>query len=321
MKIFLENKKFCNIKYAAERSGLSAHVIRMWERRYTAVKPERTQSNRRLFSKADVLRLQLLKKAVDLGHSISHVANLSSDDLLRVVNAENETNDIQNRTAASAQSIHSYKKSALQYIFDLNPDGLKATLEQASVYSTKLQLIENIIVPLCKEIGELWRQGKLKIIHEHMATPIIRTVLWSLLDTPEAADDAPRIVIATPINQRHDLGALAIAVIAREAGWHTAYFGSSLPAAEIAAAAISLNACAVALSITFSFSQLQLVKELKELRKLLSKDTVICIGGRGAPHVMAHLPSDTVQLITDLQSLNMTLDHLLVCRKDQAIAN
>jgi methanogenic corrinoid protein MtbC1 len=184
-------------------------------------------------------------------------------------------------------------------------------LEQASVHLTKLKFINVVVVPLCKKIGELWRGGELKIINEHMATPIIRSVLWNLLNSIEVTQVSPRIVIATPLYHHHDLGALAIALIARESGWRSSFFGSNLPADEIAAAVHRTKARAVALSITFCLDHHRLAGEIQKLRGYLSRDIAFFIGGQGAAMVIDHPDIDNVQHLSDLESLNAALDNLL----------
>ena len=311
MKNFQKKHNFCSIKYVAENTGLSPHLIRVWERRYKAIVPDRTETNRRLFSESDVIRLQLLKKATETGHSISQVAKLSSDELLRLINDKTSV-DSQNSMVVHPQPNSDYfYELALNCVMQLNGDGLKSALEQASVHLTKLTLINAVIVPLCIKIGALWRSGELKIINEHLATPIIRSVLWNLFNSVEVSRIAPRIVIATPLNHRHDLGALAIALIAREAGWRSIFFGSNLPADEIAAAVNRTKARAVALSITFSLDHLKLVEEIKKLRGYLSSDIVLFIGGQGASSVIEHPDINNVQLLRNLESLNAALDNLL----------
>ena len=84
----MKTKNIFPIRYVVRQSGLTAHVIRVWERRYQAVVPRRTDTNRRLYSESDVKRLQLLKKAVDAGHSISQVANMNAEELMRLINLE-----------------------------------------------------------------------------------------------------------------------------------------------------------------------------------------------------------------------------------------
>jgi DNA-binding transcriptional MerR regulator/methylmalonyl-CoA mutase cobalamin-binding subunit len=311
MKNIQRKYKICSIKYVSEKTGLSPHLIRVWEKRYKAIVPDRTETNRRLFSESDVIRLQLLKKATETGHSISQVAKLSSDELLRLINDKTSV-DSQNSMVVHPQPNSDYfYELALNCVMQLNGDGLKSALEQASVHLTKLTLINAVIVPLCIKIGALWRSGELKIINEHLATPIIRSVLWNLFNSVEVSRIAPRIVIATPLNHRHDLGALAIALIAREAGWRSIFFGSNLPADEIAAAVNRTKARAVALSITFSLDHLKLVQEIKKLRGYLSSDIVLFIGGQGASSVIEHPDINNVQLLRNLESLNAALDNLL----------
>ena len=70
-----------SIKAAARRAGLTPHVIRVWERRYKAVEPERTETNRRLYSDSEVERLMLFRHAIAAGHRISNIARLPTEQL------------------------------------------------------------------------------------------------------------------------------------------------------------------------------------------------------------------------------------------------
>jgi hypothetical protein len=73
------------IEAVARRSGLSQHLIRIWERRYAVVRPVRTESNRRLYSEADVVSPALLNRAVRAGHRISDIATLPTSKLEQLV--------------------------------------------------------------------------------------------------------------------------------------------------------------------------------------------------------------------------------------------
>ena len=77
----MENITYFAIKYVSQRTGLTPHVIRAWEKRYNAVVPERSPKNRRLYSEEDIQRLLLLKTITDAGHNISQVAKLETEDL------------------------------------------------------------------------------------------------------------------------------------------------------------------------------------------------------------------------------------------------
>ena len=69
------------IKVVSQMTGLSVHVIRAWEKRYHVVEPDRTDTNRRLYSVDDIEKLRLLNDASHLGHNIGRLANLSLSEL------------------------------------------------------------------------------------------------------------------------------------------------------------------------------------------------------------------------------------------------
>ncbi|MGZ4975468.1 MAG: MerR family transcriptional regulator, partial [Limisphaerales bacterium] len=78
------------IKLVSLRTGLTAHVIRVWEKRYNAVRPRRTATNRRLYSTDDIERLTLLHEATRAGHSISTIASLSTAELRKISSQTNK---------------------------------------------------------------------------------------------------------------------------------------------------------------------------------------------------------------------------------------
>ena len=71
-------KQMHTIKFVAIHTGISPHTIRAWERRYSALSPDRTATNRRLYSTTDIEKLSLLQRAVQAGHSIGQIANLAA---------------------------------------------------------------------------------------------------------------------------------------------------------------------------------------------------------------------------------------------------
>jgi len=308
----MKTKNLFPIRYVVRQTGLTAHLIRVWEKRYQAVVPQRTDSNRRLYSEGDIKRLQLLKRAVEAGHSISQVANLDLDELLRLIDlgVSDVTKISSDAERISLNASHFYEIS-LATVINLDASGLETALDQAAVHLTRLQLINGVIVPLCRKIGELWKQGNLKVINEHMATPVIRAFLWDMLHATQVSEVSPKIVITTPLGQMHELGAMVIALITSESGWRSLYFGPSLPAEEIAAAVANTKAQAVALSITHQTDTHQLNLELKKLRRYLNKDMAILIGGQGASVFTDLFKPVDIQVLKDIDSYRSSLDALL----------
>ena len=299
------------IRYVAQQTGLSTHVIRVWEKRYQAVVPKRTESNRRMFCGKDIDRLKMLKTAIKIGHSISQIAGLSSEELMQLIrlNISNASKVSTPREPGSLNATYFYERS-LSTVNNFDAKGLESVLDRAAVHLSKLELIKAVIEPLCKKIGELWEEGELKVINEHMATTVIHSFLWNLLRSAEVSETSPKIVIATPGGHQHELGALAIALIACESDWQSLYFGPNLPAEEIAAAVTYSDARAVALSITYQEDSHQLNLEIKKLRRYLGDEITIFIGGQGASHLVDFFDAPEIQTLKDVDSFRTALNSL-----------
>lgn len=305
------------IRYVAQQTGLSTHVIRVWEKRYQAIVPKRTESNRRMFCGRDIERLKMLKTAVKIGHSISQIAGLPSEELMELVklDASDASKVSTGRKPPSLDATYFYDRS-LSTVLNFDAKGLESVLDRAAIHLSKLELIRAVIEPLCQKIGELWEQGELKIINEHMTTTVIQSFLWNLLRSAQVSDTSPKIVIATPAGHQHELGALTIALIACESNWQSLYFGPSLPAEEIAAAATYADARAVALSITYHQDSHQLNLEIKKLRRYLDDDITVLIGGQGASPLVEFFDAPEIQILKDVESLRTALDKLRRLRQD-----
>ena len=305
------------IRYVAQQTGLSTHVIRIWEKRYQAVVPQRTESNRRMYCENDVERLRLLKTAVKVGHSISQIAGLSAEELMQLVKLDGpDAPEVSPaREPGSLDSTYFYDRS-LSAVLNFDARGLESALDRAAVHLSKMELIKAVIGPLCRKIGELWEQGKLKVINEHMTSSVLHSLLWNMLRSAEVSETSPKIIIATPAGHQHELGALSIAIIACEADWQSLYFGPGLPAEEIAAAVAYANARAVALSITYNENSHQLNLEVKKLRRYLGDDITIFVGGQGAAFLVEVFDANEIQVIKDVEGFRIALNKLRRPRQD-----
>ena len=284
-----ENRKLHPIGYVARQTGLSAHVIRAWEKRYGTVRPGRTSTGRRLYSESDIQHLQLLQQACRRGHRIAQLSELDDQTLYGIVDntiaIAGPTGDHQ----ATLTSPQEFLEACQAAVLDLDEQAFEATLNRAAVLLTRPTLFEEVILPLVVEIGERWANGELKVINEHMASSILVSFLKDMLSAFRPLPPMPKMVIATPVNHWHELGALIAAIIAAEAGWGVHYFGPNLPAEEIAAAAVYKNAAAVALSIVYHDAERQTLREIKRLRHYVAEDVAIIVGGRGVQSCQADL--------------------------------
>lgn len=303
------------IRVAARRTGLSPHVIRAWEKRYGAVTPHRTETNRRVYSQEDVERLSLLRRSTLLGRSIGQIATLSTEELRRLV-AEDEAAQ---RAASSGESLetapttgHSARvlKACIDAAKELDAHRLQHELDSAVVTLSRPVLMSDVIVPLMQSLGTAWREGSVRVAHEHLATAVVRTFVGSLNGAFQVPSNAPQILVTTPSGQLHEIGALLAAAMAAADGWRTTYLGPSLPADEIAGAARQSGARAVALSIVYPTDDPHVANELKKLMQFLPSTTRLIVGGRGASSYRTVLDEIGAIQATDLDSLMRELEAL-----------
>jgi methanogenic corrinoid protein MtbC1 len=293
---------------------LSVFVIRAWEKRYNAVTPSRTETNRRLYSEEDIEKLKLLNEAVQKGHNIGGIANLSINELHSVLESktENPANDQypSKEIFADADTIVSH---CIEAIKAYDGKALETLLLKASSKMSQPQLIENLIVPLIYKVGDLWHDGDIRVANEHLASAVIRYFLTNLIEQHTPSENAPIIISATPRGQEHELGALIVGVIASSAGWKVIYLGPDLPIEEIAAVADNLDAKVVSLSIVYPNDDPLLKKDLINLKRILPAKVSLIAGGRASDgyldvlnEIGAAVIKDTKQLRVELNSIRET---------------
>jgi len=295
---------------ASRRTGLSAHVIRIWEQRYGAVEPERTDTNRRLYSPAQIERLNLLREVTQAGHSIGHVANLPTRKLRQLAAEGGGAGSRIPSRLAGTPAGPSWLEECLSATRSLDAQALDDVLKRGATALGGLGLLQRVVAPLTQTIGDLWRDGTLTAAHEHFASGVIRVFLGQAVNPFGGMENAPVLVVATPAGQLHELGALLVGAAAANLGWQVTYLGASLPAAEIAGAAKQSRARAVALSLVFPEDDPRLEGELTLLRELLPPEVVLLTGGRAVPAYRKAIERIGAVQIGDLADLNSALDGL-----------
>lgn len=298
------------IKVVCHRTGLSAHAIRVWERRYGLVCCQRTESNRRLYSDDEIERLRLLKSLTGCGHRISQIFCLNLDELY----ALQKKDAPQPAPEVIKIRLHNTPvecmQRCLEAVRELEAQAMTELLEQALLrYGARATFI-NIVAPLVTEVGEAWRRGEMRVVHEHLATNVVRDFLSLGNRCYTRVAGAPEIVISTPSGQIHEVGALLAAAAARDAGWRATYLGPSLPAEEIVECVAVRQARAVALSVVYPGDDPNIPLELTRLRQLLPAHVALLLGGRAAYGYFQALKVPDVYVVTGLQDMDAILKQI-----------
>ena len=296
------------VRVVAQRTGLSTHVLRAWERRYGVVAPIRTEGGQRLYTDADIERLILLRTLTSQGGAISQLAQLPQSDLARRVE---EDRAARSGSASGGADLDAgaarWREAALRAIEALDGVGLRRQLERAVVALGTTHFLEGVVGPVLIEIGHRWRAGEMGIAHEHLATAVFRQVLGWVRETAEAGSRAPALVVATPPNQIHEGGAMLVAATAATEGWRVIYLGVDLPATEIAAAALRTGARVVALSLIHPAEDPALGAHLVALRRALPADLPILFGGAAAESYRGDIEAVDGEIVTELAELRFAL--------------
>lgn len=171
-------------------------------------------------------------------------------------------------------------------------------------------LLQRVVAPLAEQIGELWRAGELLAAHEHFFTASVRQHLGDLARQYATPVSAPRIVISTPPGQLHELGAIMTATAAANLGWRVIYLGPSLPAREIAAAAVQRGASAVALSLVYPEDDPAIPTELEELAESLPPQIRLVVGGRAVSAYAETLTRIGAICVSRIADLGAHLDNI-----------
>lgn len=279
---------------AAKLSGVSELVIRAWENRYEVLSPERTVSNRRLYTESDIEKLVLLGKLTRLGHRIGDIANLDKENLKELLSksidfmpdvpAPTIREEVQNEFSP-------YIIGALNAARHYNQKEFLSLLTSASVKYSGFQLIDNIILPIIENIGKYWREGIFRVSHEHFASACIIKFLHGLSGGFRIEEDAPSIIIATPEGQYHETGALIASTLASAEGWKTVYLGASLPAEDIVSAARELEVKVLYLSIVYPEDSASVYQQLYKIRQVAGDELFIIAGGKAVKGYMQILNS------------------------------
>lgn len=254
------------------------HVIRAWEKRYHAVTPQRTDTDRRLYCESDVQRLILLKHLVERGFSIGQIAMLSDQQLKEAFDdTKQDLLDILPTPMESAP--HAVIAECMLAIENYDSEQLRTILMRAMLDMSDLMLIHEIVVPLMHRIGVLWQSGEIRIAQEHLASAVVRDLLGSLISRQPSYPGSHVMISTTLPGYEHEVGSMVVAISAASQGWRSIYLGSGLPPEEIAAAAARLNADVIAISLAFPDFNPRTSDELVRLARYLNSSAELIVGG------------------------------------------
>lgn len=258
------------MRVVTRMTGLSAERLRAWETRHRAVTPTRTAGGSRRYTEADVERLRWLRRATEEGHRIGDLADLDLAALQERLAGD---------PVAEATADGRFEEM-LVAVEALDAVTLRRLLEDRVTTLGPVAFAFEEALPLAREIGRRWVEGKTSVAAEHRATNVLRSILVEAVELGPDDGLGPRVVFAAPEGERHDLGVLGAAIAARGFGAQPIFIGADTPPADLVDATVKARAEALALG--FVVSPPETVESILRLvRGALPDDIALWIGGKG----------------------------------------
>jgi DNA-binding transcriptional MerR regulator len=203
-------------------SGIKAHTIRIWEKRYNILEPMRTDTNIRLYDLRNLQKLLNIVLLHDYGYKISRIAKYNESEIPEIVNT------IVSKKSAKSHAIASFKMAMINF-------------DQALFFKTYDELLSEksfrevffeVFIPLMNEIGLLWQADTITPAHEHFISYLIKQKL--LTNTEKLQIIEPRyndrvFVLYLPYNEIHELGLMYLNYEILQHGYRSIFLGESIP--------------------------------------------------------------------------------------------
>lgn len=262
--IYLMNKvKFqFSIKDLENLSGIKAHTIRIWEKRYQIFTPSRTETNVRYYSIEELQKLLNITFLNNYGYKISRVAKLSDKELIKLVK------QVYSEKTNVVFSMNILKLSMLNFDAVL----FNETFNELSKTKSFSDIFIQIYTPFLKEIGMLWQTNSIKPIHEHFISYLIFQKLIeniSLIQTQnKIINDEITFVLFLPENEVHEISLMFINYQLINKGFRTIYLGSSVPFSDL----LEINKFYDNVQYVSIFTVMPYVNELNDYLENFDKD-------------------------------------------------
>lgn len=262
-------------------SGIKAHTIRIWEKRYGLLAPERTDTNIRSYSDDDVRRILNVAMLVKNGYKISNVASYDEDKL-------------QSEVLRINRNFNDPEKNIDQLLFqtvNLNTIGFELLLDKIIAESGFSKTIQNVVFPFFERIGILWQAGSIFTAHEHFVSNLIRNRLIRETGKFDIEESAKTVLLFLREGELHEIGLLYLNFLAAQTGLRCVYLGQSLPFDNLSNLLTSNKFDFVCTSFIQAIEKPELEQYLANLSLVFNRNKILISGRQIAIH-LPKLPSN-----------------------------
>lgn len=299
-----------SIGRASTLSGVPVETIRIWERRYQLVAPQRTTGGHRLYSADDVELLKALKALVAQGHRIGTLADRTPRELLELARRLSPEAAADRAAPSRSAELSVLAEEILEAAAAYDTERAEELLQRPLVGRSTAELIFGLYLPLLRRTGERWQEGQLEVGEEHFLEKLVTGRLHQLLSQRMGPAYGPSAVCACLPGDRHEVGLLASSVLLKDLGFRVTHLGADLPLADLLRAVEERRPALVVLASVIEPSAASLAELTEVLAHPAFDDVAVVAGGTGAkamatasPRVevaasLADLPSIAARILT-----------------------
>ena len=216
-----------SIKDVENLSGIKAHTIRIWEKRYTLFEPKRTETNIRYYTIDDLKKILNVAFLVEKGNKISKISKLKPEEIREAIVLE---------TSKSTLS-EAYENSILVSMLNFDQHQFEIIYNKLTNEFSFREIFNELFVPLLSKIGLQWQSNTITPAHEHFISNLVYQKLLVNIEKVsqnEITESVKVYVLFLPMNEIHELGLLFINYELNLKGNKTIYLGQSIPFENIA---------------------------------------------------------------------------------------
>jgi len=246
-----------SIKELEKLSGIKAHTIRIWEKRYNLIDPHRTNTNIRYYTEENLKKILNVAVLNRQGIKISHIARLNDQELKEEII----------RVTAISTSHDTLVDSLVVAMVDLDQYILEAIIEKSVSKIGFRDTVTEVLYPFLGKVGILWQSGEVNPAQEHFVSNLIRQKIISASDRlPNTFNPkAKKFLLMLPEGEWHDIALLFAQYLIKEARHEAIYLGQSVPYSDVLASGAAMQFDFILVSSTTNRSEFDLMVCLKDL--------------------------------------------------------
>ena len=257
-----------SIKELEKLSGIKAHTIRIWEKRYGIISPSRTPTNIRYYSDYDLKKIINVAAVNNTGVKISHIARFSDAELVRMVSQQSDT----------GMEIAPIDQLIVAMV-ELDEPKFEKVFSKLSDKTGFEQLVVQVVYPFLEKIGVLWQTGNISPAQEHFISNLIRQKIIVAIDKlPFPGIKANKAVLFLPENEYHEIGLLFHHYLCKQEKVRSFYLGQSVPYGDLKNVVETHQPKFIITSLTTLLNHQSTDHYLQSLSRDFSKQTILVSG-------------------------------------------